>query len=336
MGLENVLNSEETIYFRQTFSNVLQMVGQDLNTLLQNALSMKDIVVDFQSKEQASEEFSDAFIKSVSLWEGKCSSQVDFLFRSRDAKALSQVLMGEFKGMPGEDEEMTNEDLEIFKEISNQINGSLDKALRNAFSFDFHALLGDVEKLDLLPMEKRTGYFSHEGYLIVKNEFSIKDSEKTYWALLIPMEIIRQISTLQSESIGDEIQDEIFEKRRYALVTDDDPVMRKIMKKYLEKLNITSLDAVDGMDAIKKAKDSRFDIIFLDIIMPNMDGISTLKKLKIMSETRNVPILMASSKSTKEEVINALKSGASDFLVKPITLKELFLRLKRVLSSKKS
>ncbi len=109
------------------------------------------------------------------------------------------------------------------------------------------------------------------------------------------------------------------------LVVDDSSTMRKIIKKTILLAGADEVvEAEDGLDALKKLKehDLGFDMIMLDINMPKVDGVTTLKQLKGMENTKHIPVVMCTSEAEKEMVLECIKAGAMDYVVKPFT-KEL-------------
>lgn len=110
------------------------------------------------------------------------------------------------------------------------------------------------------------------------------------------------------------------------LIVDDSSTMRKIIKKTLLKAGEHEIfEAEDGVDAIKKVKEhnAEFDLVLMDINMPKIDGITALKQLRGMDRTSHIPIIMCASEAEKDKVIECIRSGASDYIVKPFT-KDIF------------
>lgn len=104
------------------------------------------------------------------------------------------------------------------------------------------------------------------------------------------------------------------------LVVDDSSTMRKIIRKTIMQAGIEDVtEAEDGIDALQKIKEANcaFDLVMLDINMPRVDGLTTLKQLKSMETTKGIPVIMCTSEAEKEMVIECIKSGASDYIVKP-------------------
>jgi len=109
------------------------------------------------------------------------------------------------------------------------------------------------------------------------------------------------------------------------LVTDDDQDIRDGIEIYLKNEGYAVLKASDGLEAIKLLETNEVHLIILDIMMPNMDGISTT--FKIRSE-RNIPIIMLSAKAEDSDKIHGLSVGADDYVTKPFHPMELVARVK--------
>ena len=105
------------------------------------------------------------------------------------------------------------------------------------------------------------------------------------------------------------------------LLVDDSATMRRIQKTQINNLGITDIiEAGDGNQALIKLRDNMpIDVILLDWNMPVMDGFTFLKKVREDSTYRSVKIIMCTSESEKSRVVDALKAGANNYLVKPFT-----------------
>ncbi|MBU4075210.1 MAG: response regulator [Euryarchaeota archaeon] len=99
------------------------------------------------------------------------------------------------------------------------------------------------------------------------------------------------------------------------LIVDDAAFMRMILKKIIAPTGNEVIEAVDGLDGVSKYKEHRPNLVMLDIIMPNMDGIECLKH--IMALDKNAKIVMCSAIGQQSLVNDAIKIGARDFVVKP-------------------
>ena len=114
------------------------------------------------------------------------------------------------------------------------------------------------------------------------------------------------------------------------LIVDDDPNIREVLCSMLAFAGYEPLTAVDGVDALEKIEKHHPDMVILDIMMPNMDGLTACRVLKRQSETSNLPVILLSGKShlTLEE--RGLSGYADKYLSKPVSLQELVENLEAV------
>ncbi|MBQ8163064.1 MAG: response regulator transcription factor [Clostridia bacterium] len=117
------------------------------------------------------------------------------------------------------------------------------------------------------------------------------------------------------------------------LVVDDEVMIRTLIKKYAEFDGYSVTEATDGMDAIVKFKNNKFDIIIMDIMMPELDGFSACREIR---KTSDVPIIMLSARGEDYDKINGFEIGIDDYVVKPFSPKELMLRVAAIMKRSKS
>jgi len=114
------------------------------------------------------------------------------------------------------------------------------------------------------------------------------------------------------------------------LVVDDNPkYLRDVLPGYGYEVTV----ATDGLQALKKlsACQNDFDLIILDVMMPNMDGWATLKAIREKDETKTMPVIMLTSLDKDQQQISGLKIGADDYIVKPFALPNLLARIEALL-----
>ena len=117
------------------------------------------------------------------------------------------------------------------------------------------------------------------------------------------------------------------------LVVDDETRIRSIIKKYAEFEGHTVTEAADGMEAVHFCRSAQFDIIIMDIMMPELDGFSACREIRKTSQT---PIIMLSARGEEYDKINGFELGIDDYVVKPFSPKELMLRIEAVMTRIKS
>lgn len=115
------------------------------------------------------------------------------------------------------------------------------------------------------------------------------------------------------------------------LVVDDAAFMRSMLRRILEDEGYEIQEAPDGDVAIKKYKESKYDLITMDIVMPNVDGVTAVKEImRIDPEAR---IIMITALAHKTLVLRALRAGAKDFIVKPFDSTAVIEAVKNTLKS---
>ena len=118
------------------------------------------------------------------------------------------------------------------------------------------------------------------------------------------------------------------------LVVDDNP---KFLKDALPMYGYEVTVAEDGIEALKTLSDdnNNFDLVLLDVMMPNMDGWDTLKAIRKNPKTQYIPVIMITAVSEDQKVVSGLKIGADDYIVKPFLLPTLLARIEAVLRRSK-
>lgn len=117
------------------------------------------------------------------------------------------------------------------------------------------------------------------------------------------------------------------------LVVDDEEKIRTVIKKYAEFEGYSITEASNGIEAIEICRNKNFDLIILDIMMPELDGFTVCKKIR---EIRNIPIIMLSARGEEYDKIHGFELGIDDYVVKPFSPKELMMRVKVVISRNQS
>jgi DNA-binding response OmpR family regulator len=112
------------------------------------------------------------------------------------------------------------------------------------------------------------------------------------------------------------------------LVVDDEARIRSIIKKYAEFEGHTVTEAADGMEAVYICRNHEFDLVIMDIMMPELDGFSACREIRKVS---NVPIIMLSARGEEYDKINGFEVGIDDYVVKPFSPKELMLRIEAIM-----
>jgi two-component system chemotaxis response regulator CheY len=115
------------------------------------------------------------------------------------------------------------------------------------------------------------------------------------------------------------------------LIVDDFSTMRKIIRGIMKKLGFTNLEeADDGSTALPKLKSDNFDFVISDWNMPTMSGLELLKAVRSDDDLKELPFLMVTAEAKKENIVQAVKAGASNYIVKPFTQEVLQKKLEEI------
>ena len=113
------------------------------------------------------------------------------------------------------------------------------------------------------------------------------------------------------------------------LMTDDEEMIRKLVRKYAEYEGFTVDEASNGMEAVEACRANTYDLIVMDIMMPELDGFSACREIRRFCRT---PIIMLSARGEEYDKINGFELGIDDYVVKPFSPKELMLRIRAVIA----
>jgi two-component system phosphate regulon response regulator PhoB len=115
------------------------------------------------------------------------------------------------------------------------------------------------------------------------------------------------------------------------LIVEDDPDIRELLRFNLEKAGYTIFLAEDGEKAFTLARKHVPDIILLDLMLPGVDGLEVCRTLKKDPELQRIPIIMVTAKGEEMDRVVGLELGADDYVVKPFSLREVVLRIRKIL-----
>ena len=118
----------------------------------------------------------------------------------------------------------------------------------------------------------------------------------------------------------------------HILVVDDEPKIRSMIRKYAEFENYKVTEAEDGMEAVDLCRSIDFDLVIMDVMMPELDGFSAAREiLKI----KDIPIIMLSARGEEYDKIHGFEVGVDDYVVKPFSPRELMMRINAVINRSK-
>jgi len=103
-----------------------------------------------------------------------------------------------------------------------------------------------------------------------------------------------------------------------ALIADDVPMIRKLVEFHLKQIGFDIFNAADGAEAFMLASNSKYDLIILDIMMPEINGLEVLRRIRHESVNKNTPVIIMTAYGDSSNVKKAVEYGANDFIVKPV------------------
>lgn len=112
------------------------------------------------------------------------------------------------------------------------------------------------------------------------------------------------------------------------LIVDDEEKIRTLIKKYAVFEGYEVIEAANGFEAIAKCASNTFDLIIMDIMMPELDGYSAVKEIRKTSQT---PVIMLSAKGEEYDRIHGFELGVDDYVVKPFSVRELMMRIAAII-----
>jgi twitching motility two-component system response regulator PilH len=117
------------------------------------------------------------------------------------------------------------------------------------------------------------------------------------------------------------------------LIVDDSPTELHVMKRALEKGGYQTAVAADGQEGVRLAREMHPDLIFMDVVMPGMNGYQATRALVNDPDTQAIPIVMVTSKDQETDRIWGLRQGAVDYMVKPVTPSALVKKAQATLAA---
>jgi len=125
-------------------------------------------------------------------------------------------------------------------------------------------------------------------------------------------------------------------KQHRIVIADDDPIVIKFLSAIFQDEGFEVRTADDGEKALKVIRESRPDLIILDLVMPYHDGFEICQQVRSEALTANVPVIILSMKEKEQDAIHAFEVGADDFIRKPFNALELVARARKLMNDTRS
>ncbi len=115
------------------------------------------------------------------------------------------------------------------------------------------------------------------------------------------------------------------------LIVDDFATMRRILRNILKQVGFSKIsESDDGKTALKELKNDKFDLVLCDWNMPEMSGLELLKAVRADTQLKNTPFVMVTAEAQKDNIVEAVKAGVNNYVVKPFTAETISEKLEKV------
>lgn len=122
--------------------------------------------------------------------------------------------------------------------------------------------------------------------------------------------------------------------QRRILIVDDVEDNRNVLERHLRRAGFATDTAVDGMSALAMVTESQPDVVLLDWMMPGLSGLETLRAMREKFDENELPIIMCTALGEETTIVDAIRAGANDYVMKPISMPILMVRMKSQLARK--
>ncbi|BAI80676.1 hypothetical protein DEFDS_1208 [Deferribacter desulfuricans SSM1] len=170
-----------------------------------------------------------------------------------------------------------------------------------------------------------------ESYSDLVKAFFIKGKDNRYYLKNLLNKFLTQYKPPQSEVTSEETNtiNKIDKETYNILLVEDNFANRYLVKEILKNYNVNIDEAENGIEALEKLKENKYDLVLLDIQMPQMDGYTTFDKIKNELKLSDLPVIALTARSLKNEIDNFKKLGFSDILIKPLNIEEFLKCIKK-------
>ena len=124
------------------------------------------------------------------------------------------------------------------------------------------------------------------------------------------------------------------EEQKQILLIEDEDNVRQMVSRLLTKNHYVVKEAVDGLDGLRLLENGEPDLIIVDVMMPNLDGMTFTRALKTRRETSTIPVIFLTAKGDPRSMIEGINVGAKFYVTKPFQMEDLLSKVRKVLSER--
>src|SRR5262245_64910928 len=117
----------------------------------------------------------------------------------------------------------------------------------------------------------------------------------------------------------------------HVLIVEDERDLQRVLTYNFRQAGFDVVSAYDGETALRATREERFDLVILDLMLPDLPGTEVCRRLKVNPHTANIPVIMVTAKGEEVDRVVGFELGADDYVVKPFSVRELILRARAIL-----
>lgn len=312
---------------KELIDNTISKLNSDCTSLLGKnfGISKPNIEITTPGEFVANNEGNYFLIKSE--LEDSYDGYICTILQLKDAIKIGSILLGiEEKEIK---EKITQEDLDAdctdgITEFSRQFSGVIDSVFRIKLPKPVHVKLSTCTTFNKDNAEEILKDIYDDEYFNLSSLLLIQGFDTGRFNMFFPI-----------ESVEEFFGESIHEKNTNVLVTVNSMYDIRVIKKYLTNTPFRVVHAHDAHDAFIILQREKIHLILLDYVLPEQNGIEVCKNIKKTPYTRGIPLIIMSGRPTQETVIESLKAGARDFLVKPFNKEKLLQKIDKYKLKKK-
>ncbi|MFC1809349.1 response regulator [Candidatus Omnitrophota bacterium] len=313
---------DEQNFLIDLFNAFHSSIAKDLKVSLTQEISLSSPELSSASLNNIRNAFNDAFIHIAAYLGGQHKGKINIFIPTRIAKAMCGFLLMEPFATVKENSQdgIHEDDIEIFKEIANQICIAIEKTLKKKISpnvtlnFEYAGLFDFRDSSTEI-----TTLFAEVEMATIRSNLVLSELLPSFFAYILSFDTLR---SLCEQHFG---KDEWQRKEalrnsnsKRILIVDRDEGMRGTLKNYFSETDYICYEADNGSEALSALRKYPIDLIIVEFDMEGMSGIQVAQRIRANPNIKNVGIIFSSQTSTKENIRLAINNGGKDFWVRPV------------------
>lgn len=310
------------------------VLARELKNLLNKDVEIKNMLGTRFSIDLLEQARISALIRVTYEITGAATGNVYTLLRMKDAIQIFAKLS---RTDPGD--QLPQKGMDEWKSIMTQVGKSAARVLTVSLKKEVQFTLKSISVVDLSTLAE---IVTEETMILAQGDFIWRDGPESFVLWVFPYTVAKQLTELAEKNADEDIAGFLGESRQVAgevdkrniLVVEDTVAVRNIMKLFLSQAGYTVLESGSAEQARKILQGIEVHLILLDVMMPGTDGLTFLKELKRTQKLAGIPVVMCTAQSRRQIVVDAIRNGAVDYIVKPFNKETLLKKVEHILTTK--